>query len=82
MRTGKERFKEAATFFERGDMFLRAIECYEQIGEWEMLLNCLNRNQHKLGENERQSLINKYVPIALNNIYQAYGMVDRKDQVP
>lgn len=27
-------------------------------------------------------MINKYVPIALNNIYSAYGMVDRKDQVP
>ena len=27
-------------------------------------------------------MINKYVPIALNNIYAAYGMVEKKDQIP
>ena len=82
MRIGKRRYREAAQYFEKGDLFLRSIECYEQLSEWELLLHCLNRNQHKLGERERQSMINKYVPIALNNIYSAYGMVDRKDQVP
>lgn len=82
MRIGKSRYKEAAQFFERGDLFLRSIECFEQLGEWELLLHCLNRNQHRLGEAERQSMINKYVPIALNNIYSAYGMVDKKDDVP
>ena len=69
MRIGKDRFNEAAKFFEKGDMIMRAIQCYEQMGEWELLLNCLNRSQDKFGESERQSLINKYVPIALNNIY-------------
>ena len=44
-----------------------------------MLLSCLNRNQHRFGETERQSLINKYVPVALNNIYQAHGMVENKE---
>ena len=70
MRVGRDRIREAASFFEKGELILRAIECYERIGEWELLLNCLNRNQEKFGENERQSLVNKYVPIALNNIYQ------------
>ena len=69
-------------YFEKGDLFLRSIECYEQLGEWELLLHCLNRNQNKIGDLERQSMINKYVPIALNNIYLSYGMVERKDQVP
>ena len=79
MRIGKDRFNEAAKFFEKGDMIMRAIQCYEQMGEWELLLNCLNRSQDKFGESERHSLINKYVPIALNNIYQAYGMVEKKE---
>lgn len=66
---GESRLKEAAAFFEKGGLVLRAIECYERIQEWELLLHCLNRNQHQFGQVERQSLINKYVPIALNNIY-------------
>mmetsp|Transcript_18084 Transcript_18084/g.22604 ORF Transcript_18084/g.22604 Transcript_18084/m.22604 type:complete len:91 (-) Transcript_18084:4715-4987(-) len=82
MRIGKNRYREAAQFFEKGDLFLRSIECYEQLQEWELLLHCLNRNQEKLGAVERQSMVKKYLPIALNNIYSAYGMVERKDQVP
>ena len=44
MRIGKHRALEAAKFFEKGDLFMRSIECYEQLGEWELMLNCLNRN--------------------------------------
>ena len=29
MRIGKSKFKEAAQYFEKGDLFLRSIECYE-----------------------------------------------------
>lgn len=61
---------------------LRAIECYEQIKEWEILLHCLNRNQDKFDESVRMNLVNKYVPIALNNIYQTYGIVERSEDVP
>ena len=64
---------EAAQYFEKGGMLLRAIECYEQIGEWELLLHCLNRGQNQFGDAERLGLINKYVPIALNKIYQQYS---------
>ena len=31
---------------------------------------------------ERKTLINKYVPIALNNIYQQYGMIEKKEDLP
>ena len=67
---GESRLREAAGYFEKGGLVLRAIECYERIQEWELLLHCLNRNQDKFGNTERQSLVNKYVPIALNNIYR------------
>ena len=66
---GPIKMKEAAQYFEKGGMLLRAIECYERIGEWELLLHCLNRGQNQFGEAERLGLINKYVPIALNKIY-------------
>ena len=29
MRIGKDRYRDAATFFEKGELILRAIECYE-----------------------------------------------------
>ena len=41
---GKERLKEAASYFEQGGLILRAIECFERVEEWEPLLHCLNRN--------------------------------------
>ena len=41
---GETPLKEAARYFEKGGLILRAIECYEQINEWELLLHCLNRN--------------------------------------
>ena len=43
-RCGFDKLKNAATYFEKGGLILRAIECYEQIGEWELLLHCLNRS--------------------------------------
>ena len=82
MRIGKNRVREAAKYFEMGNLFMRAIECYEQSSEWELLLHCLNRNQDQLNDHERESMIKKYVPIALNNIYLSYGMVSKKEQVP
>ena len=72
-RSGLDKLKNAATYFEKGGLILRAIECYEQLGEWELLLHCLNRGQKQFGDSERLALINKYVPIALNYIYKQYG---------
>lgn len=37
--------------------------------DWESVLLCLNRNKNQFKEIERQSLTNKYVPLALNSIF-------------
>ena len=71
--------KEAAQLFERGGLVLRAIECFERVDEWEHLLHCLSRNQSSFGEDERLTLVQRYVPIALNNIYKQHGMLDEKE---
>ena len=78
---GASKMKEAASLFEQGGLVLRAIECFERIEEWELLLHCLNRNQDKLGEAERKSLVNKYVPVALNNIYTSYGIAFKEQRL-
>jgi hypothetical protein len=51
----------------------KAIECYEANGAWEQLLHCLHRNKDFFKHEERQALINKYVPVALNSLYKLYS---------
>lgn len=55
--------------FEKGNLATRAIECYERIGAWEKLLQCLYQNKGAFKKSERESLANKYIPIALNKLY-------------
>lgn len=54
--------------FEKGDLMPRAIECYEISESWEQLLLALNRCKDKFKDEEREALVNKYVPIALNSL--------------
>jgi hypothetical protein len=63
----------AAQLYERANLVTRAIECYEANGDWEQLLHCLHRNKEFFKLEERQSLINKYVPVALNTLYKLYS---------
>ncbi len=51
----------------------KAIDCYESNGDWEQLLHCLHRNKDFFKNEERQALINKYVPVALNSLYKLYS---------
>ena len=61
---------KAAEMFEQSGIYLKAFECYEYEKDWDGLLMCLSRNKSKFLKIERDSLINRYVPIALNSIYQ------------
>jgi hypothetical protein len=72
---------KAAKLFERGNIIIRAIECYEANGDWELLLHCLNRNKEFFKDEERQALVNKYVPIALNSLYKLYTQEDGEDEL-
>ena len=54
-------------------MVSKAIDCYELNGSWEQLLHCLHRNKDSFKVEERQSLIMKYVPVALNSLYKLYS---------
>jgi hypothetical protein len=59
----------AAEMFEKGNLTSRAIECYERIGAWERLLQCIHTKRGAFKKSERESLANKYIPIALNKLY-------------
>ena len=62
-------YSKAAKMFEESKLILKALECYEFLLDWEAILMCLNRNKDKFKEAELESLTNKYVPLALNSIF-------------
>lgn len=64
---------KAAKLYEKAGLITKAIECYELNGDWEQVLHCLNRNKDFFKPEERQSMIIKYVPIALNSLYRLYS---------
>ncbi|CDW72543.1 lupus brain antigen [Stylonychia lemnae] len=76
-----DELKRAARLFERANLITKSIECYESCGEWEQLLHCLHRNKEFFKLEERQSLINKYVPVALNSLYKLYSQEDDDNQL-
>ena len=43
---------------------------YEMSQDWESLLYCINNCKDQLKDEERQALVNKYIPLALNSLYQ------------
>lgn len=59
----------AAEMFEKGNLASRAIECYERLGAWERLLQCIHEKRGSFKKSEREALANKYIPIALNKLY-------------
>jgi len=72
----EDQLTKAASLFEKGNLISRAIETYESAGEWELLLNCLHRNKNFFRAEERECLVNKYVPVALNSLYRLYSQTE------
>jgi hypothetical protein len=64
-------YKKASEMFEECDLILKALECLECMCDWEGILLCLHKNKDHFKEAEKEALINKYVPIALNSIYRS-----------
>ena len=73
--------KKAAKLYEAANLITKSIECFEACGEWEQLLHCLHRNKDFFKQEERQSLINKYVPVALNSLYKLYSEEDEENEL-
>ena len=72
-------YKEAAKMFEECDLVLRSLECYEYLQDWESILTCLSRNKDKFQESQKEALINKYVPIALNSVFRMLSHGEAED---
>ena len=68
--------RQAAKFYAKAKMFANSFECFERMEDWEGLLLCLQKNLQYFDEAERLSLIEKYFPIALNQLYVLYSNFD------
>ena len=55
------------------DMFANAFECYEQLQDWDGLLQCMHKYREKFSESDKKNFVEKYVPVALNSLYQLYA---------
>lgn len=71
---------EAADLYAKGKLFANAFECYERVEAWDDLMNCLHKYKNEFCESDRQVLIDKYFPIALNSVYQMYEMMGDNNQ--
>jgi hypothetical protein len=59
-------FAKAADMFDKAELAHRVIACLEADESWEKLLSSLQKFKDYFKDEERQVLVNKYVPIALN----------------
>eukprot|EP00347_Sterkiella_histriomuscorum_P003774 403362997 len=69
-------YRKAAEYYAKAGLFANAFECYERLQDWEGLLMCLSQNKIFFKKEERESLIEKYFPIALNQLYHMYLSLD------
>jgi hypothetical protein len=44
--------------------------------DWDGLMLCLNKHKENFSQSDREALVDKYFPIALNSIYQIYADLD------
>lgn len=48
---------------------MRAIDCYKKIKNWDAILNVIQTNEEEFTMEQREEMIFKYVPLALNSLY-------------
>lgn len=47
----------------------KAVECYKKMKNWDAILQCVKTHEQDFTQEQRQELIKKYVPLALNSLY-------------
>lgn len=65
-------------FAESGD-YLKAIECYDLVNDWETVLKIINRFADIIPEADRQALIRKYAALCLEDLVQE---IEFENEVP
>jgi len=64
----QHRYIDAGEQFSEADDYLKAIECYDMVNDWESVLRIIKRFNDKIPEADRQSLIRKYAALCLEEL--------------
>lgn len=74
-------YKEAAKLFDEGGDYVRAIENYEKVYEYEAILECVERHK-EIRPQDREVYAKKFVPLALEKlvIKVDYNIKEVKDE--
>ena len=62
-------FNKAAQLYSEGKAVTQAVNCYKKMKNWDAILNCVKMNEDEFSQEQREKLISKYVPLALNSLY-------------
>ena len=63
-----EEFVKAGELFEQKGEFMRAIDAYVKVGRWNKVIKCIFNFKDQLLPPERNKLVQKYVPVALEEL--------------
>jgi len=55
--------------YSEGKMVTKAVDCYKMMKNWDAILNCIKVHETEFTQEQREQLIKRYVPLALNNLY-------------
>jgi hypothetical protein len=55
--------------YSEGRMVTKAVDCYRKMKNWDAILNCVKNHESDFTQEQREQLIKKYVPLALNSLY-------------
>ena len=62
-------FSKAARLYSEGKFVTKAVECYKKMRNWDAILYCIKIHEGEFTQEQKESLIYKYVPLALNSLY-------------
>ncbi len=52
-----------------GKLVSKAVDCYKKLKNWDAILSCVKTHEEYFTQEQRENLIKKYVPLALNSLY-------------
>lgn len=62
-------YSRAAMLYSEGGMVSKAVDCYKRLRNWDAILQCVKTHEADFTQAQREQLIKKYVPLALNSLY-------------
>jgi len=66
----QHKYIEAGEHFAEGGDYLKSIECYDLVNDWEAILKIIKKFSDVIPELDKQALIRKYAALCLEDLVQ------------